>query len=137
MLVRITRRSLLALTGLAVAAPQAMTAPAMHQPRTVRLLRCPVAGLAYYDYARAANALALGTPLVLRRQPDNPHDRKAIEVLTEGGIKLGYVPRADNAAVASLMDAGYAMRAEIADIGHKVWPLRMVVRMVERSAARS
>lgn len=137
---RVTRRSFLALLGLAAVPQEAVAAPAAQPPAVVDLLRCPVAGLPYYDHERVADALVAGTRLMLRREPGNPHDRRAIEVFTEDGVKLGYVPRVDNPAVARLMDAGYAMQAKILgpSSGSKRWErLWMAVSMVERAGART
>jgi len=47
-----------------------------------------------------------GDLLPLRREPQNPHDERAIQILDEAGHLLGYVPRAKNEALANLMDAG-------------------------------
>jgi hypothetical protein len=57
--------------------------------------------------------LAEGQRLTVRRQPDNRHDRKAIEVYSEPGEKLGYVPRVDNSALSALLDDGRELRARI------------------------
>ncbi len=46
---------------------------------TLELLCAPVAGLPHYDYPRLRTALAGDAPLVLKRQPDNRHDRRAID----------------------------------------------------------
>ena len=118
----ITRRSLLAvLAAAAVPAKAAATHPAA--PRAIELLCAPIAGLAYYDYQRLARSLGVDTGVALQREPANPHDPRAIAVLTVDGAKLGYVPRADNAALASLMDAGYALQAEILEVvDPDVWP---------------
>lgn len=40
------------------------------------------------------------------REPDNPHDSKAIVIKNEDGIKVGYIPREDNVIFSRLMDAG-------------------------------
>mgnify|MGYP003194960397 CR=1 FL=1 len=40
------------------------------------------------------------------REPDNPYDKQAIVIKTEHGVKIGYVPQADNVIFARLMDAG-------------------------------
>jgi HIRAN domain. len=47
------------------------------------------------------------------REPDNPHDSKAIVIRTTGGAKIGYVPRADNVIFSRLMDAGKLLFARI------------------------
>lgn len=130
MLAHITRRGFLAFGGLAAAASSAAAAP-VPKMEPVRLLRCPVAGHAYYDYPRLAGVLAVGDPLALRRQPTNPHDRRAIEVFTGSGSKLGYVPRINNPAITGLMDAGYRLRAEIVDVHGSDWsPVWMRVSLI-------
>ena len=40
------------------------------------------------------------------REPDNQYDKQAIVIKTVDGVKIGYVPRQDNAIFARLMDAG-------------------------------
>lgn len=40
------------------------------------------------------------------REPDNPYDHKAIVIRNAEGVKIGYVPRADNVVFSRLMDAG-------------------------------
>ena len=47
------------------------------------------------------------------REPDNPYDSKAIVIKTVGGVKIGYVPKADNAIFSRLMDAGKLLFARI------------------------
>jgi hypothetical protein len=80
-------------------------------------LQTYVAGAAYYDASDVFDGLRPGQMLALRRQPDNPHDRLAIEVLTADGRKLGYVPRGVNAAPAAAMDRGEQIDAWIAAVG--------------------
>lgn len=75
-------------------------------PREILLARMHIAGTAYYDAAAAAGRLRPGQRLALRRQPRNPYDALAIEVLGLEGRKLGYVPRRRNEMPARLMDAG-------------------------------
>lgn len=40
------------------------------------------------------------------REPDNKYDKRAIVIKTIDGVKIGYVPRYDNAIFSRLMDAG-------------------------------
>jgi hypothetical protein len=49
------------------------------------------------------------------REPDNPYDAKAIVIKNAAGIKIGYVPRADNIIFARLMDAGKLLFARITE----------------------
>ena len=48
------------------------------------------------------------------REPDNQYDKKAIIVRNASGLKIGYVPKADNAVFARLMDAGKYLFGRIA-----------------------
>ena len=103
-----------ALGGAALAAPAAaaLAAPAA-VPREVALLAAYVAGTAYHEAGQAAAMLHPGDRLMLRREPRNDYDARAIEVRTRAGAKLGYLPRIDNHALASLMDAGFELTARI------------------------
>lgn len=47
-----------------------------------------------------------GDKLDFFREPDNKYDSKAIVIKTDNGVKIGYVPRNDNAIFSRLMDAG-------------------------------
>jgi len=50
--------------------------------------------------------LNIGDKLDFFREPDNPYDKKAIVIKNADGVKVGYVPRADNVIFSRLMDAG-------------------------------
>ena len=56
--------------------------------------------------------MRVGDPLRLEREPDNMHDARAISVQWQGH-KLGYVPRAQNAALAWAMDRGESLDARV------------------------
>jgi hypothetical protein len=60
-----------------------------------------------------AAALRVGDRLLLRREPGNPFDPNAIEIVTEGGVKLGYVPRIAARDLAPRLDGGEGIAAEI------------------------
>lgn len=47
------------------------------------------------------------------REPDNKHDPKAIVIKITDGVKIGYVPREDNAVFSRLMDAGKLLFGKI------------------------
>lgn len=47
------------------------------------------------------------------REPDNQYDKQAIVIKTVDGVKIGYVPRQDNAIFARLMDAGKLLFGKI------------------------
>ena len=48
----------------------------------------------------------MGDRLDFFREPDNPYDPMVIAVKNTDGVKIGYVPKADNAVFSRLMDAG-------------------------------
>jgi hypothetical protein len=84
--------------------------------RPVSLFKCHVAGFPYYQGPLIYSDLKLGQSLKLKREPQNPHDRKAIEVITRGGQKLGYVPRSHNPLPAGLMDNGHELTASLVSV---------------------
>ena len=47
-----------------------------------------------------------GDKVAFVREPHNPYDERAILVKNADGVKIGYIPRKDNAVFARLMDAG-------------------------------
>lgn len=74
--------------------------------REILLIECHVAGTSYRELTDVEPLLKPGDLLPLQREPQNPHDARAIRILDEAGHFLGYVPRAKNEALANLMDAG-------------------------------
>ncbi len=51
--------------------------------------------------------------LKLVREPENIYDTRAIKVLNQDGLHIGYVPRSKNEVIANLMDAGKHVMCEI------------------------
>ncbi|MBK7324825.1 HIRAN [Candidatus Propionivibrio aalborgensis] len=72
----------------------------------------PLAGSQYYSAAKMWNKIKPGDRLTLTREPDNRHDRNAVRV-DWNGHQLGYVPRAENRAVARALDAGEKLEAHV------------------------
>ena len=85
-------------------------------PREILLAHMHVAGTPYYHAERLAGRMRPGDRFTLRRQPDNPHDAYAIEVLGSKRRKIGYVPRRFNRMPARLMDAGKPLSAQMTSI---------------------
>ncbi len=75
----------------------------------------PLAGFGYYAGEALWGELREGDALSLVREPDNTHDANAVRVEWQGQ-KLGYLPRAQNQAVAAAMDAGERVDARIAKL---------------------
>jgi hypothetical protein len=85
--------------------------------QSVRILvqNSPLAGFQYYAGTTQWANMKAGDPLELVRETGNAHDVNAVRVEWHGQ-KLGYLPRAENAAVASEMDRGTRVEARIAHL---------------------
>lgn len=74
--------------------------------RGIRVATVAGAGV-HHAEAVASEDVEPGRPLVLRRDPDNPHDPNAIAVhAAGGGDQVGWVPRELAAELAPLIDSG-------------------------------
>ena len=82
--------------------------------QSMRLLvqSSPLAGFRYHEAAAVWKELAAGDRLDLVREPANAYDANAVRVEWRGR-KLGYLPRAENAALAWAMDRGEPVFARI------------------------
>ena len=85
----------------------------------------PLAGSQYYAVTRVWDQIRPGDRLTLTREPDNRHDRNAVRV-DWNGQPLGYVPRAENRAVARALDAGEPLEARVAKLRDDQNPWRRV-----------
>ena len=85
----------------------------------------PLAGSQYYALAQVWEQIRPGDRLTLTREPDNRHDRNAVRV-DWNGQQLGYVPRAENRAVARALDAGERLEARVAKLRDDPNPWRRV-----------
>jgi hypothetical protein len=111
----------------ALAAGLALALAAAVHAQSVRMLvqSAPLAGIRHHDAAHLWNLLGVGDSLELVREPDNPHDPRAVRVEWRGR-KLGYVPRRDNDAIAWGMDRGDTLRARISRIERRGAALRRI-----------
>jgi hypothetical protein len=85
----------------------------------------PLAGSQYYGAKRLRGEIRVGDRLTLTREADNRHDRNAVRV-DWNGQKLGYVPRAENRAVAQALDAGEALEARVSAVRDDPDPWRRI-----------
>jgi hypothetical protein len=92
-----------------------LLAAAAAQAQTVRVLvqSSPLAGFQYHAGRELWGQMKEGDALTLVREPDNRHDPRAVRVEWRGR-QLGYLPRAENRAVAAELDAGGRVSARIA-----------------------
>jgi hypothetical protein len=89
-------------------------APGAAGAQAVRLLvqSSPLAGFRYHEAPAVFPEMRVGDELTLAREPDNPHDASAVRVEWRGR-RLGYVPRAQNDAIAWAMDRGEPLSARV------------------------
>ncbi|MBL8423935.1 MAG: HIRAN domain-containing protein [Candidatus Accumulibacter phosphatis] len=94
---------------------------------TVKILvqSSPLAGSQFYAVAEVWPQIRLGDRLTLIREPENRHDRKAVRVEWQGR-QLGYVPRAENRAVARALDDGEKLDARVSRLREDPDPWRRV-----------
>ena len=91
----------------------ACASPATAQPATRILVQSsPVAGFQFHEGKQVWDQLKVGDALALVREPDNAHDSRAVRVEWNSHL-LGYVPRAENDAVARQLDRGNKLEARI------------------------
>jgi len=102
------------LAALAVAALTAASC-AWAAEAVIIVQRSPLAGFRHYGGGEVLRSLKPGDRLELVREPVNPYDANAVRVEWRG-VKLGYVPSRDNAAVARQMDRGVALEARLAAV---------------------
>jgi hypothetical protein len=124
--------SSLALLGAAVGMPwpsarsgTAATPVADGVRKRIALQTSPVAGFQYHEGEACWPELRIGDTLTLVREPTNSHDGRAVAVEWEGQ-RLGYVPRAENAAISSLLDRDEMLTANISALQQAEDPWKRV-----------
>ena len=95
-----------------LAALSVAAVPAAAQQVRILVQSSPLAGFNYHQAPEVWEGMRIGDALKLEREPDNVHDARAISVQWRGH-KLGYVPRAQNAALAWAMDRGERLDARV------------------------
>lgn len=90
-----------------------LAAPLRAESIRILVQSSPLAGFQYHAGEALWERLQVGDRLDLVREPENPHDFHAVRVEWRG-VKLGYLPRAENAAVAAAMDRGERVEGRIA-----------------------
>lgn len=107
----LTRRSFLSLIPALFVRPRPL-----EEGKGPMLLTTTIAGYRFHDGPRIEHHLHEGDPLILRREANNPHDRRAVAVDHPGGLCIGYLPRRGNEIPSRLLDQGVAICAEIVRI---------------------
>lgn len=92
----------------------------------VILQTSPVAGFQYHAGRALFPLMQVGDRLSLQREPDNPHDPKAVRVEWRGAM-IGFAPRADNVDLARLMDRGARVEGRILHLQQSRDPWKRVL----------
>ncbi|MDH3615865.1 MAG: HIRAN domain-containing protein [Gammaproteobacteria bacterium] len=94
----------------------AVTSPAVDaKDRTVLIQESPIAGFQFHSGDSIWSSLGVGDELALVRESSNSHDPDAVAVYFQDD-KLGYVPRAENSAIAQMLDRGETLEARISKL---------------------
>ncbi len=93
----------------------ALAAPACAADARIIVQQSPLAGFQYYEGKDIWTMMRVGDSLQLAREPQNPHDAKAVRVLWRNEM-LGYIPRRENSDVARQMDRGAPVKARIVQL---------------------
>ena len=110
-----------------VLAVLSFAAPAQAQRISAAILvqSSPLAGFQFHEGSKLWPRMRVGDALRLVRERDNRYDANAIRVEWQGR-KLGYVPRADNADLARVMDRGQRPAARISRLREDKDPWRRI-----------
>ncbi|OPX01195.1 HIRAN domain-containing protein [Geobacillus proteiniphilus] len=85
-----------------------------------------VAGWRYYEGNRVIQHLKVGDEVHFRLEPENRQDSKAVEVLTDKGCKLGYIPAFYSEFMFNLIQNNGRYTARIESIHVEAFPQRKV-----------
>lgn len=109
----------------AFAAALLCSLPALARQPRILVQSSPLAGFQFYAGRELWDGMKVGDALVLVREPENKHDANAVRVEWRGR-KLGYLPRAENRAVAAEMDRGGKLAARIARLNRHLDPWKRI-----------
>jgi len=82
--------------------------------REIYLFDTHIAGTSYIEGIEDLEPhLKIDDKLDFFREPENQYDDKAMVIKNADGVKIGYLPKADNVILSRLMDAGKLLFARI------------------------
>ena len=92
-----------------------------------------VAGTSYIEEKEVFQSLKVNDHLILRRDKENKFDEKAILVLNEKKIKLGFIPRKDNEIFSRLLDAGKLLTGTVKEINIKgdIYKIKININLID------
>jgi len=83
--------------------------------RTILIQDSPIAGFQFYRGNSVLSLLRVRQELSLVREARNEHDSDAVAVYLKND-KLGFVPRAENRAIAQMLDRGERLKTRISEL---------------------
>lgn len=103
------------------------TSYARTQPKSESLLiqHSELAGFQYYEGKRLFHELKIGDKLTLKREAENPFDKRAVEVYWQGHM-LGHIPRNQNAAISQMIDRKETLTANITQLSDEQNPWQKI-----------
>ena len=84
-------------------------------PGALLIQRSEVSGFQYHDGEQLYSEFKLGDALTLKRAPQNPFDKHAVEVHWRG-VMIGHIPSMQNTAISQMMDRGEKLTACISQL---------------------
>lgn len=84
--------------------------------KDVSLMNINVAGMYYRNMDIIDGIIGENDIVILKRENDNPYDKNAIQVATENGYVIGYVPKQSNHTLKQLLDKGKYLYGIIEDV---------------------
>lgn len=112
------------LSGLTLAADTTTAHPPARPAQASLLIQSsPLAGSQFHALSAVVDQIRVGDRLTLQRDPENPHDRNAIQVRWQGHL-LGFVPRRENKVIARAMDRNEPLIARVVALRPEESPWR-------------
>ena len=117
-----------------------MTSPAVSaKDRTVLIQESRIAGFQFHRGDSIWSSLDVGEELASVSESSNSHDPDAVAIYFQKE-KLGYVPRAENNAIAQMLDRGETLNARIRKlmIEEDPWErVRITISLVQNNNSAS
>ena len=85
------------------------------KPEALLIQQSKVSGFQYHDGAQLYSEFKVGDTLTLKRAPQNPFDKHAVEVHWRSHM-IGHIPSIQNTAISQMMDRGEQLTASISEL---------------------
>lgn len=90
-------------------------ASSQSKPEPLLIQQSNVSGFQYHNGAKLYSEFKLGDTLILKRAPQNPFDKHAVEVHWRSHM-IGHIPSIQNTAISQMMDRGEQLTANISQL---------------------